>query len=355
MHRRLLALLTAVPLLAASVQPAAAAVPVRYVALGDSFAAGYGVAPAAPAAPPGCGRSARDYPQQAATALGAQLVDVTCSGATTADMTAPQSTAGASVGPQFDALTAGTGLVTLTIGGNDLGFGAIAAACTSPWGPNGPVLAGGPDCTAHYTSDGTDQLITRIDNVVAPAVHAVLAGIKQRAPHAKIVVVDYLALTPDPAHTPAGGCWINPLQTADGLPLTTADLPYLYRVQAHLDQTLVAQAAAAHAAVARVFPASVAHTACSASPWTNGITLAGLTIAPGSLHPNLTGVTELATRTTAIARAVLAGQVVTVPTLPGTAGGISAASVALVSVVAVVIIVVAVGIIRVQRRRRIRV
>jgi hypothetical protein len=182
------------------------------------------------------------------------------------------------------------------------------------------VLSGAPNCTSQYVVGGQDQLTERTDTQIGPAIGTALATIRQRAPQARVVLVDYPALSPDPAHTPAGGCWANPLQQPDSLPLTTVDLPYLYRVQAHLDAVLAQRAAAAHVALARVFPASLAHTACSADPWTNGVELTGLSLAPGSLHPNPAGATQLAA---AVERVVRAGAP---PDRASSAAGASAAS-----------------------------
>ena len=60
----------------------------RYVALGSSMAAGPGIRPSAPGAPFGSGRSARNYAHLVAERLGLDLVDVTFSGATTANVLA---------------------------------------------------------------------------------------------------------------------------------------------------------------------------------------------------------------------------------------------------------------------------
>jgi hypothetical protein len=56
----------------------------RYVALGSSMASGPGIRPRAAGAPWSSGRSARNYPHLIAERLGLDLVDVTFSGATTA-------------------------------------------------------------------------------------------------------------------------------------------------------------------------------------------------------------------------------------------------------------------------------
>jgi hypothetical protein len=63
----------------------AATLPLRYVALGDSYSAASGVLPPDLTAPPACLRSSRNYPHVLAAATGAQLTDVTCGAAETGD------------------------------------------------------------------------------------------------------------------------------------------------------------------------------------------------------------------------------------------------------------------------------
>jgi lysophospholipase L1-like esterase len=91
----------------------------RYVALGSSMAAGPGIRPTAEGAPFRAARSARNYPHLVAAQLGHDLVDVTYSGATTANVLT-DSQHGAP--PQVDALDGSEDLVTVTIGGNDVGY-----------------------------------------------------------------------------------------------------------------------------------------------------------------------------------------------------------------------------------------
>ena len=80
-------------------QPAAAS-PLRYVALGDSYSAASGVLPPELSAPPQCLRSTRNYPHVIAGQTGAQLTDVTCGAAETSHYFAAQYPG---VAPQLDA------------------------------------------------------------------------------------------------------------------------------------------------------------------------------------------------------------------------------------------------------------
>src|SRR5918997_1009661 len=89
---------------------------VVYDALGDSYASGYGVPPYG-----ACGRSQSAYAVQLDGRQRIALDDfVACAGATTTSMVA---------GGQLAALDADTDLVTLTIGGNDIGWSQAVQAC----------------------------------------------------------------------------------------------------------------------------------------------------------------------------------------------------------------------------------
>src|SRR4051794_36724174 len=91
----------------------------RYVALGDSYSAGPLIPTTDLAA--GCARSDHNYPSLLARELRVRtFVDVTCSGARTADLAASQPGFGdATIPPQLRALDRRTDLVTIGIGGND--------------------------------------------------------------------------------------------------------------------------------------------------------------------------------------------------------------------------------------------
>src|SRR3954469_7795079 len=91
----------------------------RYVALGSSFAAGPGLGRRMPGSPRRAGRSTINYAHLYAARAGLDLRDVTFTGATAAALLDGQDRAGP---PQIEAVTADTSLVTLTCGGNDVGY-----------------------------------------------------------------------------------------------------------------------------------------------------------------------------------------------------------------------------------------
>lgn len=264
--------------LAATLALPAAALPVsatpsatiqRYVALGDSFAS-VGTLTNLHLDPLGCARAKDNYPGQLAPQLKPKtFVDRTCGAATTEHMTNPQLVPLGVNPPQFDALTPDTDLVTLSIGGNDLGFGEIVLTCatlsvTDP--------AGSP-CKKHFTKDG-DEIGRRL-TALAPKITAVLNGIKSRAPKARIAVVGYLRILP-----PTKGCW--PI-----VPISAGDVEYFEGVQHRLNTSIGAWAKAAAATF--VNPGLVTgHDVCQPPgvKWVEGLIPTSPSV---PVHPNAKG------------------------------------------------------------------
>ena len=193
-RRAPLTLVLAVVALAILALGATAARAANYVALGDSYAAGPLIPN--PVLPLGCLKSSNNYPRLAAPAIGQPLRDATCSGAKTTHMTQPQNVDPDGPNPpQFNSLDASTTVVSLTIGGNDIGFSEVAESCIT-------VNPFSHPCLDKYDSGGVDQLKARIE-ATAPKVAAVLQGIHSRSPSAKIYVVNYPAIFPETGY----GCW----------------------------------------------------------------------------------------------------------------------------------------------------
>lgn len=164
-----------------------------YVALGDSYAA-LGDSREPTGTPAACGRNLGNYPHQldANPAVG-ELTDATCGAARIPDLAGSQTLGTApntiAVPPQLDALDAGTDLVTLSIGGNDVGFGTIVGCITAP-------LSGGAakDCRALLDADVT----AGIERVFGEdgEIDEVYDAIETAAPNAKVVATQYLPLMP---------------------------------------------------------------------------------------------------------------------------------------------------------------
>ncbi|MEY2441714.1 MAG: hypothetical protein QOJ46_1140 [bacterium] len=268
-RRPLFALVATLALLWAA-SPAVAADPGPYVALGDSYTA----APLVPnqvGMPLGCARSDHDYPSLVARALAVSAFrDVSCSAATTVHMTAPQSVLLGSNAPQFDALRATTRLVTVGIGGNDVGLVGAAVTCAQ-LGLTAPT---GTACRSHFTNaDGSDRLSAQIA-ATAPKIAAVLQGIKQRSPLARTVLVGY----PDVLPRTGNGCW--PL-----VPLSPDDVRYFDGLIVQTNAMLAGRAAAAGVEFADTYSDSIGHDVCTlpGTRWFEGL----VPTAPAyPLHPN---------------------------------------------------------------------
>jgi lysophospholipase L1-like esterase len=260
--------------------PASAARAAEYVALGDSYAGG----PVIPVQMPpfGCLKSSNNYANLAALTLAVPLNDATCSGAKTDHMTTAQGVTPGPQPPQFDRLSAGTTLVTLTIGGNDIGFSSIGDSCKSLDGKGTP-------CQDRYVVGGVDEISNRIQQT-APKVASVLKEIHTRSPSAQVLVVNYSAILP---HT-GPGCW--PV-----VPLSEGDVPYVRAKQEELNKMLADQAAANTATLVDWYAASVGHSAC-APPGLKWVEAAVPLNAAAPLHPNLLGMLGAADLVVAAAR-----------------------------------------------------
>ncbi|MEV5876633.1 SGNH/GDSL hydrolase family protein [Streptomyces sp. NPDC052101] len=238
-----------------------------YVALGDSYAAGAGI----PAQSAGlCMRSDHDYGRLVAQSLAPGAYrDVTCAGAKVGALTTPQTDAGAIVvnGPQLDAVTPDTTLVTLTVAGDnlgtsDFGFGDVAAIC-SALSVTDPL---GTPCRDFYK----DTLGARLDSAGAE-LGSDLKLIHARAPRAAVLVVGYPAVLPD-----------DPGQCLGKLPVTTGDLGFLRSVLGELNDTVAATARAGGATYVDTLTPTRGHDSCSATPWISGLFPTSPTL---PLHP----------------------------------------------------------------------
>lgn len=272
----LLAALGALLATVAGHAPAAVAAPKpSYVALGDSFTAG----PLIPLQirPFGCLKSDHDYPHLAAPGLRPlTLRDASCSGATTGDMTRPQSVSPGPNPPQFDSLDAATRVVSIGIGGNDIGFTEILRNCSS-------ATPEGRPCQDRYVSGDRDEISDRID-AAGSKVGAVLDGIHSRSPKAAVHVVNYLPILPEPENDLAAdgpGCYPQ-------IPIARDDVPYLRAKQRELNAMLADQAAAHGATLVDAYGAGAGHDACQL-PLTRWVepSVPAATAAP--YHPNLAG------------------------------------------------------------------
>jgi lysophospholipase L1-like esterase len=242
----------------------------RYVAMGSSFAAGPGLPSRVPGSPRRAGRSTGNYAHLVASALGLDLHDVTFSGATTGDILNPSA---AGQPAQLDAVTPGTSLVTITAGGNDVGFVPRLTLASLPW-----PLRALPRARARVAEFGdaraTDERFAQLERNLA----AIAGRLREHAPACRVLVVDYLTILPpdgdDRGAPPPGiAAWGR-------------------AVAARLAATTQAAAADAGWDYVAASAASAGHHAWSAAPWTRRFHLSLRGGAP--YHPNAAGMTAVA-------------------------------------------------------------
>jgi lysophospholipase L1-like esterase len=249
--------------------------PTSYVALGDSYTAGP-VIPTQRTDYPGCLRSDHNYPALIRPSIAQPVFrDASCSGAQTKDMTGSQDVdPNPDNPPQFDRLDTRTRVVTLGIGGNDIGFTEIAKSCASP-------TPTGTPCQDKWVKDG-DNLISARITATAPKVAAVLQSIHSRSPQARVYVVGYPAILPERGP----GCWPT-------MPITPGDVPFLRAVQKELNSMLEAQAATNDAVYVDTYTPSIGHDACQLVTvrWIEPV----VPVNPAApIHPNLAGMQGMA-------------------------------------------------------------
>jgi lysophospholipase L1-like esterase len=278
--RRLTVAVVAAILAVVVVAQSAAAAPLRYVALGDSYSAASGVLPPDLSAPLPCLRSTRNYPHAIAARTGAQLTDVTCGAAETSHFFDSQYPG---VAPQLEALKKDTQLVTMTIGGNDSGvFINAILSC----GAAGLLSLGqGSPCKDAYGSSFEDTIRT----TTYPALVQALTAVRAKAPAAKVAILGYPWIMPA-----SGSCFTR-------MPVAKGDVPYVRGIQATLNDAVRRAAAATGSTYVNMNAASEGHDACQpiGVRWVEPV-LQGTN--PVIVHPNALGESEMAARTIAVLR-----------------------------------------------------
>ncbi len=235
------------------------------------MAAGPGIRPRATGAPLGSGRSARNYAHLVAERLNLDLVDVTFSGATTAHVLTDHQRGAP---PQVGALDGSESLVTVTIGGNDVGYVPLLMAASLPrLARRVPLL--GARISELLDRDSRDGAL----DAVFDSLCAVGTALRQRAPGARILFVDYLTILP-PSGTPAP-------------PVSEPDADLGRHVAATLERLTADAAAQTGCDVVRAGAASREHHAWSTEPWTTGPGVP-LPRRAAPLHPNGAGMRAVA-------------------------------------------------------------
>ncbi|KND39481.1 SGNH/GDSL hydrolase family protein [Streptomyces acidiscabies] len=221
-----------------------------YVALGDSYTAGPKI-PGQAGVPAGCQRSDRNYPAVVARHLKVPLTDVSCTGATIDDLTAAQNTEDGSNAAQFSALNEETRLVTLGIGGNDIGFATTITECVK-LGVRyqmGSLLSSKGDsapCREKY-----DAEVGRKIDALGGKLAGALAEVGRRSPDAKVYVVGYPAVFPEQG------------DSCGRLGLAPGDVAFLREQERRLNSALKKAASGAGASYVDTYKPSEGLGACA--------------------------------------------------------------------------------------------
>jgi lysophospholipase L1-like esterase len=228
---------------------AAHASSLSYVALGDSYSSGVG-AGSYTSSSGSCDRSTNAYSQLWTNANSpAAFTFVACSGATTADV----------LSGQIASVTAATTLVSITIGGNDVGFSGVMETC---------VLDSTSSCVSAVNtaeSEAQTQLPAKLD--------AVYAAIKAHAPNARVVVLDYPEL-------------YDLSKSSSCIGLSTTDRTDLNQAADVLDGVIKTEAAKYGDVFADVRSAFSGHEICDSSSWLHSVNIFDL---DESYHPTASG------------------------------------------------------------------
>jgi lysophospholipase L1-like esterase len=262
----------------------------RYVALGDSYTAGPVIPLQLKTAeiPGGCLQSDHNYPHLVEQRVQLpQFKDASCSGAQTKDMTQAQGVdPDGPNAPQFDRLTTQTRVVTIGIGGNDIGFTDIAKTC-GQLAVQDPL---GQPCHDHYVVNGDDQIADRVA-AMAPKLAAVLGGIHTRSAQAKVFVVGYPSILPDTGD----GCY--PI-----MPIAKGDVPWVRGIEKNLNATIKSVAGTNRSVFVDTYTPSLGHDACQL-PTVKWVEPVVPTEPAAPVHPNARGEAGMAAAVIAAMRA----------------------------------------------------
>ncbi|MCQ0025008.1 SGNH/GDSL hydrolase family protein [Streptomyces somaliensis DSM 40738] len=229
------------------VAPASAAELDRYVGMGDSYSSGNGAF--STNLNSACGRNTYAYPYLVARSRPNTSLDfVACQGATTED-----------VPGQARALSADTDYVSITIGGNDVGFANLIVNCAGSWSPT--------------CDSAIDNANNRIRNELPAKLDKAYATIRAGAPNATVVVLGYGRVFGQDLSCPAA---------AGASPDKAAKLN---AVADNLDAVTRNRAEAAGFVYKSSIRSFTGHDVCAADPWINGATWS----VGDSYHPTRSG------------------------------------------------------------------
>ncbi|KUJ13589.1 SGNH hydrolase [Mollisia scopiformis] len=245
--------------------------PRHITALGSSYAAGPGIPPQINRF---AGRSGNNFAHILASRLGAELTDLTVSGATLNNiLSEPQSRPGHTFAPQIAELPQDTDVVLVTGGGNDMGYiGGVTKDALK-----GTLL--GYVLSWIYPVINAEPLTA---NDVTKRFVEVIDRIREKAPNSRIYLVEYLSLL---------GLSTKP---GTGINLTDEQLRYHQQVAEQLSSVYkLAAEARPGCEVVSVHEKSRDHGLGSKEPWVEGFSF--WTVWQGNpFHPNLKGMQVVA-------------------------------------------------------------
>ena len=220
-----------------------------YVALGDSYSSGVGAGNYTSSSG-SCDRSTNAYGQLWANANSPSPFSFeACSGATTSDV----------LSSQIGALNSGTTLVSMTIGGNDVGFSSVMESC---------VL----DSTSTCVSD-VDAAESEAESQLPAKLDAVYSAIRSDAPNAHVVVMGYPEL-------------YDLSKSSSCIGLSTTDRTDLNQAADILDGVIQTQAQNYGFTYVDIRPYFSGHEICDSSSWLHSVNILDI---DESYHPTASG------------------------------------------------------------------
>ncbi|MFI1420507.1 SGNH/GDSL hydrolase family protein [Streptomyces sp. NPDC020731] len=218
-----------------------------YVALGDSYASGVG-AGGYISGSGDCKRSTKAHPYLWAAANSPSSFDFkACSGARTGDV----------LSGQLGTLSTSTGLVSLSVGGNDAGFADVMTTC---------VLQSDSTCLSRIATAKA-----YVDSTLPGRLDSVYSAIRDRAPNARVVVVGY------PRFYKLGTSCVGLSETKRKAINDAAD---------HLDDAIARRAGAHGFIFGDVRTTFTGHEICSGSSWLHSMDWFNI---GNSYHPTAAG------------------------------------------------------------------
>ncbi|WP_299530106.1 SGNH/GDSL hydrolase family protein [uncultured Streptomyces sp.] len=219
----------------------------NYVALGDSYSSGVG-AGSYTSESGSCYRSTKGYPYLwAAANAPASFSFVACSGATTSTVTSGQ----------LSALKSSTSLVSISVGGNDVGFASVMQDC---------VLQSEANCVA-----SVNAAIGLAQNTLPGRLSTLYSSIHSKSPAAHVVVLGYPRF-----YKLSGTCIAG---------LTEGERSAINNGSDVLNGVIAKQAANAGFTYSSVVDEFTGHELCSGDAWLNSVTLPIY----NSYHPKAAG------------------------------------------------------------------